>query len=426
MGGGGRLFLLQRLQRISRRRRRGARSRRDLDQPDAQSVGDDVGGRHRCRGPCPALSVDWQAIGLGEPEQIEATFDGQPLDVTNPDNVPLPSHDARDFHFVSAAVDFSDLETSRRETELGGVRSQKIATELTAVVVQLDRRLGLPSAAKMESWFVKDGQPLEVHGVEKGSMALFVVRGPGSQEVLDELAVSVLGKSYKPVSRTGFKRPLTTPDPDWRPETFFAGDWEVVGERIRSNPNLLAPLRLFAPFDRQIGLRFVSPVAGILAPGGLEPEMFLHSRVYAGSEGGLSWLGQKERPTRFGAKTHEALTVAGMTARSENRRRAVLLITAPAAPDFSTASAADARDFLSALQVPLYVWSFGAADPGWGDVVDLGDPGQPAKVASQLAKATIALERDLKRQRIVWLKGRHLPHRIELGPAAKGVRLAGS
>ena len=80
-----------------------------------------------------------------------ATFAGvaparsQPLDVTDPAHVPLPNHDARDFHFVSAEIGFTDEHSSRRETEFGGVRTQRIATELTAVVVQLDGRSSLPA-----------------------------------------------------------------------------------------------------------------------------------------------------------------------------------------------------------------------------------------------------------------------------------------
>ncbi len=31
-----------------------------------------------------------------------------------------------------------------------------------------------------------------------------------------------------------------------------------------------------------------------------------------------------------------------------------------------------------------------------------------------------------KNQRVVWLEGRHLPHQIELGPEALGIRLAGA
>ncbi len=89
-------------------------------------------------------------------------------------------------------------------------------------------------------------------------------------------------------------------------------------------------------------------------------------------------------------------------------------------------SIADTREFLRAFQVPLYVWSLGASDPEWGEVTDLGDLSKPLQVAERLRRATVALQRDLKAQRVVWLKGRHLPQRIELAPEARGVRLAGS
>jgi hypothetical protein len=43
-----------------------------------------------------------------------------------------------------------------------------------------------------------------------------------------------------------------------------------------------------------------------------------------------------------------------------------------------------------------------------------------------LAQAAGELRRSLRRQRIVWLEGRHLPQKIELGPAARGISLAGT
>jgi len=58
-------------------------------------------------------------------------------------------------------------------------------------------------------------------------------------------------------------------------------------------------------------------------------------------------------------------------------------------------------------------------------VVDLGDPADALKTARRLGRATERLQRDLNKQRVVWLVGRHLPHRVELGPAARGISLAG-
>ncbi len=403
------------------------------------------------RGHARALRVDWQSIGEPEPEQIEATFDGRPLDVTNPDHIPLPDHETQDFHYVSAAIDFSGVQDSRRDAELGGVRVRKISTQLTAVVVNLDGRQGLPAVGRMRSWFLKDGQPLAIHGVEKGPMELYVVRAPGSQAVLDELARTVLESSFKPSDGpAGMWR-------DWDPAEFFTGRSKAVEERIKSHHHQLTPLRYFAAFNHKIRLYFVSPRPGPLTPAGIGPEMFAHSRTYAGSEGGLSWLVRKQPLLAFEPQVGEAVALAGLTARAGNRRRAVLLITAnatvDAAADASGYSPADTRALLRALQVPLYVWSLavprlspsgavprlspsgavprlspsgGTSNPGWGEATDLGELSKPGKVVARLQQASAALQRDLKDQRVVWLEGRHLPQQIELAAAARGIRLAGS
>jgi hypothetical protein len=42
----------------------------------------------------------------------------------------------------------------------------------------------------------------------------------------------------------------------------------------------------------------------------------------------------------------------------------------------------------------------------------------------QFDAALAALFKSLARQRIVWVAGTHLPHTVELGPLARGVRLA--
>ncbi len=376
-----------------------------------------------------ALRVDWQSIGEPEPEKIEASFDGQPLDVTDPGHIPLPDHDDRDFHYVSAGVDFARKQDSRRDAEIGGTRVQKISAQLTAVVVNLEGRSGLPPVRKMRSWFRKNGEPLDIHGVEKGPMDLFVVRGPGSQPVLDELARAVLESSFKPSDGPpGMWQ-------DWDPAQFFAGRLEAIEERMRARFRQLDPLRHFAALGPKLRLRFVSPRPGPLTPAGLQPEMFTHSRTYAGSEGGLSWLARQQPPLAFDPQVGKAVALAGVTARGGNRRRAVLLITAEAAAGASTYSPANTRALLSALQVPLYVWSIAtrpldaagsSPSGGWGETTDLGDFSRPGRVAARLGRASTVLQRSLKNQRIVWLKGRHLPQQIELSAEARDIRLAGS
>ena len=141
--------------------------------------------RSDAEGKAQALRLDWESIGQPEPEQIEVVFDGRPLTVTDPNDIPLPTTDSGEFHYVSANVRFGEDRESRPETDFGGLHGAEISSGLTAVVVHLDGRAGLPPAGSMRSWFVKRGEPLEVHGVEKGAMDLFFIPGPGAQDALD-------------------------------------------------------------------------------------------------------------------------------------------------------------------------------------------------------------------------------------------------
>jgi hypothetical protein len=78
------------------------------------------------------------------------------------------------------------------------------------------------------------------------------------------------------------------------------------------------------------------------------------------------------------------------------------------------------REYLRALRVPLVVWSTtgdGEAG-GWGEAAEISDLGSLQKASKNLLK-------ELERQWIVWVEGRHLPSDIELDPEVQGIRLAG-
>jgi len=78
------------------------------------------------------------------------------------------------------------------------------------------------------------------------------------------------------------------------------------------------------------------------------------------------------------------------------------------------------RRYLGQLGVPLLVWSARGEDHEldrlWGEVIDVSS-------LAHLERAVEDLEGLLDRQRIVWLNGRHLPQRIELGGEGKEMRL---
>ncbi|MBP7676413.1 MAG: hypothetical protein KBB14_08830, partial [Thermoanaerobaculia bacterium] len=79
----------------------------------------------------------------------------------------------------------------------------------------------------------------------------------------------------------------------------------------------------------------------------------------------------------------------------------------------------EAVRFLVALRVPLFVWSIGkspSSEP-WAAETAI-------RTAADFDVAVARLRADLRRQRILWVEGAHLPQAVALTPLAKGVRLA--
>jgi hypothetical protein len=75
--------------------------------------------------------------------------------------------------------------------------------------------------------------------------------------------------------------------------------------------------------------------------------------------------------------------------------------------------------FLVALRVPLFVWSIGKSPSP-----ETWDAATAIRTAADFDVAVARLRADLRRQRILWVEGAHLPQAVALTPLAKGVRLA--
>ncbi len=124
--------------------------------------------------------------------------------------------------------------------------------------------------------------------------------------------------------------------------------------------------------------------------------------------------------------------LSGMLAQSSGRPRAVVLVRSDSESDRSSHAPEVVERYLETLQVPLVVWNLsreaGPREAGptpWTAVTFIGQPDGERHMAGRLRDAVQALNRKLDKQRIVWLEGRRLPHSIELGPQARGIRLAG-
>jgi hypothetical protein len=165
--------------------------------------------------------------------------------------------------------------------------------------------------------------------------------------------------------------------------------------------------------------------------------LFLASEDFSPADGSFfRVIGNLGNVFRSGTpRVGEAVAVAGLSAAARSRRRAVVLLLGSGAAEGGSIAAEHARRYLSKLAVPFHVWDVSRqlaedepalppfaegqtdARPHWPDAVR-------ANGRVSLVAAFRALERELSSQRIVWLKGRLTPAKVELtAAAATGVAL---
>ena len=362
-----------------------------------------------------SIGLSWESVGQRQPKSIEVTFDGEPLVVENPRHIPLPPYDPDSAHFIGAEVRFSDTQIMHLDASFGGEYGEEISTELTALPVLLAPKARMPSRKKLSTWFVKNDQVLQVQAVDKGPADIVIVRDPAAQRRLVRLGNAAIVRHQGPLSGREIRRrrePRAIPG-----DAYFSGDTH---------------------------LRFVAPYAvPLYARGDVTPDLFARSERISGEDTGLLWLTHQISPRGFPFELGGAVAVAGMTAHASSRRRAVVVILDADPGDGSrdamidNALPSDRRDrglqmhdyrpaavrrYLSLLRVPLYVWS---TAPGirtaWRETQFVGDNPKRPGSTEPLFSALRSLDRDLKRQRIVWLRGRHLPADIELSAEADGL-----
>lgn len=321
--------------------------------------------------------LSWRSLVAETPQSILVTFDGRPVPAPDPERIEVPLHDARQVHFLRAVLDFGRGVTATADAIFGGPRSAESFSEMTAVPVVLDEGASLPPPEELAGWFERDGVPLEVTAVEEGPGEVVFVCEGSSRE------------AFGPVT-AGKKDPL--------------------------------PPELAEDF----GFRFLWPVPKMTPQTTMVANLYPASLRFAPADGSIRFIaGRRVEWPAFDPRTQrlaDAVAVAGLTAADRERRRAVVLVLGGAASaDASFLSARETAGYLSRLGVPLSVWSTSkrpaplAAD--WPAAT-------PVQTGRQLDAALAALFRSLARQRVVWVAGTHLPHTVELGPLARGVRLA--
>jgi hypothetical protein len=322
------------------------------------------------------VQVNWQSLTGEAPSEIRLGLDGAPLPLDHGRaSVRLPAAGAA--HVLSAELRFAAGVEARQDVVLTGDAAGDVATELTAVPVRTAKPEKPLAVKDLQGRFTAGGRPLAVAAVERGPAQVFVVRAPGAERAIQLKVV-----------------------------TAHRGGLQPYGS-FRSGPDLR--------------FRFVAPAPTVYQNAGGLSEIFDVSPPLDGSQFDLAWLlGDGRFATDAGVQPElaAAVAVAGVRALGNQAPRAVVLLLDQnaVAPDLYDPAAV--RGYLAAIGVPLFVWSLegrGHNQTAWGEVDDVS-------TSLGLRRAYSRLEREVERQQIVWLQGRHLPQSIALTPAGSGGR----
>lgn len=328
----------------------------------------------------------WQHIEYAAAEAITASLDGTALAVGPGGEIALPAYDPTKLHLLSAELRFDDGARYRAEVGFGGSAGTVLDTELTGVAI---RAAGSPPKVDaLASSLLRDGEALRPVAVEKSPAKVVMVVDQGAIAPLRQLA----GRGDIP--ETSSTRVKTGEE-----VSFVFPAVEIVPRRD-------VPTRLFdmsQPFTRRDG-SFAFLLSHVVPPSAQQPYQRLT----------------------------DAVAVAGLQAAAGARPRAVVLVLGPQPRDESAYGIAEVLRYLEELRVPLLVWSTGrpsartvsedrrplAMKTPWGKAADVGS-------LNRFLRAIEGLREVLDHQCTVWVEGSHLPSRITLAPAVKGLQLAG-
>jgi hypothetical protein len=318
------------------------------------------------------VRLSWERLTHEPPVETSLTLDGQALRLDGDRRASLPSYDPGSTHVLTAELRFPSNIVARKDLIFGG-EAGETHTELTAVPIEV-RQGRLPTVPGLQGWFVKDdGTPLQVAAIEEGPAELYLVRVPEA---------------------------------------------DLIKARLR--PNAIRPPSPL-PLEKGDLLRIVSTHPKGFQGGETHSSLFDLSQHFPGQDGLRRYLIEGSFPHDNGpARPGDAVAVAGLHAMGGANRRAVVLVVDDSR-DASLYDPAAVRRYLSAIRVPLFVWTLNEAAArrkAWGETAIIHD-------TVSLERAFHKVRTALERQRIVWIEGRHLPQSIRLSPKARGVAIAG-
>lgn len=327
-------------------------------------------------------TLSWRKNDLMVPTRILADLDGEPVPNGVAPHLSWPPSDPRAVHLLRVTLEFADGVTASREVVFGLDVAAEAESSLTGVAVQYLRAGGEPDLATLQDQVLVRGEPGRVVAVEKGSVRVAVVIDPRAREAFSDVV-----------------------------------RWAVRRRSLQTN-------QLMSGRDTLVSVGAEPAVQAL--PGGLQNAVFPNRSLPGCRIDELVrslhlWPGEVGRGDAV--LLPEAAAVAGLSAMATNQRRAVVVVVGEEGLRGSPEAVVRTREFLSAIGVPLLVWTpvprkQRPASCPWVEVVDV-------RTYGDLYDADNALQKLLRRQRIVWVEGDHLPQDLALAPGRADIRVAG-
>jgi hypothetical protein len=350
------------------------RARRSINQYQAMAdaslvLAQGSGGKGR------TATLSWESFVAADPIDVRLSFDGAPLLNQAPSRIVLPDFVPEQVHFLRVELDFPEKVTASAEIAFGGWQMDETQTELTAVLVSISKKAGLPSPQTMDGWFADGGRPLRVVSAEEGPAEIVAVVDAGAWTSLHDIA------QERKIWHLGYYPPVRL----------------LKGQQLR-NMGPVPKRRLYG--QRSYGIYPESQV-----PMPLGEFLFFSKPVYPASA--------------ENQQLRDALAVAGMSAARNQGRRAVILLAGPAPLDRSDLTSEGLGHYLKSISVPLFVIALDKNSKE--NAAAFGGTQLDGSGFWKLVHAFDAVAKAVDGQRVFWLEGKHLPQRIEISPLAHGI-----
>lgn len=306
-----------------------------------------------------AVTLVWHHRENARPKKATIMLDGAPLEVAKDFSARLPAMGLERSHLVSAEMRFAGGSVARCDLVLHGGFSDESGTQLTPIVLNAS---GAQTSEGLSRCITLNGEPVRSVVAESEDAVVTIVKDPNPAEAR---------KVLRPTAALFRHGKVPVPRIEFDADTSFRILWPVT-----------------TPIGRQLG----------------EPSTKLFRQtndLHANRDGVSSLLLQRfERNARSLQRQYaDGVAVAGLRAVGTGRRRAVVLLLSKNA-DTSYYKPAEVRRYLSAIGVPLFVWSLTGPRP---DLADSWGPVHDISTDQQLRSATDEVRAALRKQQIAWV-----------------------